>query len=123
MRHRSMRSARGMRRENMPNPDAPRTPAALRPNNTIVRNVPTHSIRSPANVISYLGLSRLLPDRLSRLSSGSQEQPVDEHLVSHRLVHLLRLVEPVVPAPPLRHLGHRLLDGPPHGTQAEHAQA
>src|SRR5581483_8580328 len=73
--------------------------------------------RMNRNALSYLGLLRLLPDCLSRLSSCSQEQPADEHLVDVGLLHLLRLVESVVFTASLCHIRHCLRHGPAHGAE------
>ena len=53
----------------------------------------------------------------------SQEQLADEHLVLDRFLHLLRLVESLVPPPALRHLGHRLLHGAVDAPYCADAQA
>src|SRR5436309_15571575 len=79
------------------------------------------SLKSDA--FPHLGLFRLLPDRLPRLPSRPSQQPVDEPLVNARVVHLLRLVEPLVSAAALRHLGNRLPDGRLDGAEAKHAAA
>src|SRR6478752_6424956 len=63
----------------------------------------------PPHALPHLGLRCLLRHRLSGLPPRAEEQPVDEYLVSHCLVHVLRLVESVVLAAPLWHVGHRLL--------------
>src|SRR5437879_3869619 len=80
------------------------------------------AIRGLIYALSHLGLLRLLPHRLPRLPAGPPEQPADEHLVDAGLIHFLRLVESVVFAAAVRHLGHRLLDGRLDGAQAEHAK-
>ena len=69
------------------------------------------------HALPHLGLLRLLPDRLPRLPPRPPKQPVDEHLVDDRLVHVLRLVESLVPPAALRHLGDRLPHGPLDGTE------
>ena len=69
------------------------------------------------HALPHLGLLRLLPDRLPGLPARSPKQPVDEHLVDDRLVHVLRLVESLVPPAALRHLGDRLPHGPLDGAE------
>ena len=66
--------------------------------------------------LPYLGVPRLFPDRLSRLSACPSKQPVDEHLVDDRLVHILRLVESLVPLAALWDVRDRLPHGPLDGT-------